>query len=277
MPLFNGYIAVDWSASSRPVHGTNSIWIAIVNDLSQVQFENPHTRHEATSCIESLLKDATRKGRRLLCGFDFPFGYPAGTAQRMTSHNNWKAVWKRIAKLIVDEPNNQNNRFDVAAKLNQSFKGEGPFWGNGLRRDIRCLPRKRPTQGWGENHPAARRYIDLKVPMAQEVWKLSGAGSVGSQALLGIPSLEKLRHRADVEVWPFETLGEGQNHVVAEIYPSLIQPAPGYYVLDQRQVHAVAVRLQALDTGNLLEGRLYAPKSMPAAVRNEEGLFLDIT
>ena len=109
------------------------------------------------------------------------------------------------------------------------------------------------------------------------MWQLYGQGAVGSQALTGIAALNRLRRRADVQVWPFETLGEGGCHVLAEIYPSLIEPCPGANVLDERQVQAVATRLGKLDEAGHLAGRLHAPEDMPAAVQNEEGLFLDIT
>ena len=276
MPLFDGYIAVDWSARAVPCHGPNSIWIAVVDGPGPVQFMNPHTRQEAMNRIQELLDEATRVGRRLLCGFDFAFGYPEGTAQMMTGGNNWEAVWALIAEVIVDLHDNCNNRFDAAAELNRHFDGDGPFWGNGLKRDIQYLPRLRPQGGWGQNLPPARRHAEEGVPAAQEVWKLSGIGSVGSQSLMGIKRLEEIRHRDDVQVWPFETLGEGRCHVLAEIYPSLLPPNPGYEVPDQAQVHAVAARLSEMDEEGLLAQRLQIPLDMPVAVLNEEALFLDI-
>ena len=166
MPLFDGYIAVDWSARAAPVHGPNSIWIAVVDGPGQVQLMNPHTRHEAMNHIQDLLDEATRVGRRLLFGFDFAFGYPEGTAQIMTGGNNWEAVWALIADVIVDLHDNCNNRFDAAAELNRRFDGDGPFWGNGLQRDIQHLPRLRPQGGWGENLPPAHRHAEGEVPAA---------------------------------------------------------------------------------------------------------------
>ena len=82
---------------------------------------------------------------------------------------------------------------------------------------------KKPRSGWGVNLPANLRHAESEVKRAQEVWKLSGAGSVGSQALTGIAALEGLRDHAGAQVLPFETLGEGRSHVLAEIYPSLIR------------------------------------------------------
>ena len=275
MPLFNGYVAVDWSSKAKPSRGKDSVWIAVSDDRGPLELENPATRHEAMNRIETLLSKAAKENRRLLCGFDFPFGYTEGTARMLTGHDSWEAVWKRIAEVIEDCPNNKNNRFDAAAELNASFCGDGPFWGNGLmKRDIPGLPRKKPVSGWGENLPPSRRYAEAVVPRAQEVWKLSGAGSVGGQALTGIASLQELRLRTGAQVWPFETLGEGRRHVLAEIYPSLVEPCPGNEVLDARQVKAVAEALQELDSSGELEQHLRAPSAMPASVISEEGLIL---
>ena len=103
-------------------------------------------------------------------------------------------------------------------------------------------------------------------------------GNVGGQALTGIAALEELRHRndVDVQIWPFETLGEGRSHVLAEIYPSLIEPCPGDEVLDARQVKAVALALQELDRLGELKRYLRAPNEMPAHVISEEGLILGV-
>ena len=273
MTLFDGYAAVDWSANGVPKRGRDSIWIAVRGWGGAEEPENPPTRADAVARIEGLLGRATDAGRRLLVGFDFPFGYPEGTARMLTGLDGWEAVWARIAELVEDGPDNANNRFDAAAKLNTAFAGDGPFWGNGLKRDIPGLPRRKPG-GWGANLPRNRRHAEAKVRRAQEVWKLVGAGSVGGQALTGIAALEGLRRRTGAAVWPFETLGEGRAHVLAEIYPSLIEPVPGPDVKDARQVRAVAGALQRLDETGALARHLAAPRELPPAVREEEATIL---
>ncbi|MDD9982224.1 MAG: precorrin-8X methylmutase, partial [Gammaproteobacteria bacterium] len=106
------------------------------------------------------------------------------------------------------------------------------------------------------------------------------AGSVGGQALTGIAALERLRHRTGAEIWPFETLGEGGAHVLAEIYPSLIEPEPlvesasGQEVKDARQVRAVATAFERLDAQGTLARHLRAPRDLPLAVRTEEATIL---
>ena len=271
--LYDGYLTVDWSAHGKRKRGADSIWIAACGWGGFGDPRNPATRAEAMVCIEGLLKSASKAGKRLLCGFDFPFGYPAGTARMLTGCDGWEAVWSRIAELVGDGPDNANNRFEAAAKLNATFAGDGPFWGNGLKRDISGLPRKKPA-GWGEHLPPNRRHAECEVQRAQEVWKLNGAGSVGGQALTGIAALERLRHRTGAKIWPFETLGEGDTHVLAEIYPSLIEPASGPEVKDARQVRAMATALERLDAQGALARHLRAPQDLPPTVRTEEATIL---
>jgi hypothetical protein len=158
--------------------------------------------------------------------------------------------------------------------------GDGPFWGNGLARDIHGLPRRCPA-GWGESLPARRRLIERKVRGAQEAWKLSGAGSVCGQALVGIAALDRLRRRealtGKVAVWPFEPTS-GVPIVFAEIYPSLWPPDPRESVRDAGQVRAVAEHFRALDAAGSLAALLSVPEELEAddrdAVLSEEAWML---
>ncbi len=283
MPLFNRYVAVDWSSSATPtrVDTANSVWIAVCDGRGTPHLENYTTRDKAMDRIEALLGAATEEGCRLLCGFDFSFGYPEGAAQILTGRASWEAVWEQIAQVIVDRPDNWNNRFEAAAGLNAHFAGEGPFWGMPDGWQIEGLLGTKPRHGWGMNLPPSRRYAECVVPGAQEVWGLWGNGVVGSQALTGIARLQRLRqHRKDVKdmrVWPFEALGEeGHYHVLAEIYPSLIDPCPNHAVRDAGQVEAVAVTLRELDRLGQLGQHLDAPNAMPPRVRREEGAILSM-
>ena len=290
MPLFDGYVAVDWSANARPtpVDAANSIWIAVYDANGMRELVNFRTRQAVMDHIETLLNEAKTEDRRLLIGFDFSFGYPEGTGHGLTGHVGltcsaaWKVVWDQIAGAIVDHPNNWNNRFEAAAALNGHFPGEGPFWGLHQNLIIPGLLHTKPNP-WGINLPPNLRHVetvlhnDPKVHAnPQEVWQLWGIGSVGGQALTGIARLQRLRQsRDDVRVWPFETLGEeGTRHVLAEIYPSLIEPCPGNAVLDARQVAAVALTLRELDRSGDMQQYLDAPQLMPAQVIAEEGAIL---
>lgn len=270
--MFDGYMAVDWSANGIPKRGKDSIWICCQADGGRYSLENPSTRAEAELRIAALLEAATRSGRRLLCGFDFPFGYPRGTARALGAED-WRGVWARIAAEVTEGPRNANDRFHAAARLNAAFPGDGPFWGNGLKADIPGLPRKKPG-GWGETLPPNRRRAEADVKGTQEVWKLSGAGSAGGQALTGIAALERLRRRTGAVVWPFETLGAGASLVLAEIYPSVADPHPAEPVRDAGQVRAIATALARLDSRDELAAHLEAPARMEPEVRREEAAIL---
>jgi precorrin-8X/cobalt-precorrin-8 methylmutase len=270
--LFALHIAVDWSAAGTPRTGKDSIWIAVQDGPDQTRM-NPATRLAAEALLDDLLTRATAEGRRALIGFDFPFGYPRALSQAIRPGGDWRDVWARIGAEVTEGPANQTNRFDAAARLNALFPGHpGPFWGNGLPgRDIPDLPRTLAA-GWSDVLPARRRLAEQTAKGAQEVWKLSGAGSVGSQALTGIAVLERLRQRHPVAVWPFEA--PGPNHVMAEIYPSLLPVPEGPGPQDERQVATFAKALAWADATGLLARMLEA--DLPADVRSDEATMLGL-
>lgn len=274
-PLFDGYVVVDWSAASVPTTGKDSIWVAYLAG-DRMRLENPATRVEAEAVLHDILISATTRGQRVLTGFDFPFGYPAGFAETLGDEADWSTVWTRIAAEVEEGEANANTRFEAAARLNALFPGEGPFWGNGLKRDIPRLPRKKPV-GWGVDLPANLRDADGRASAAQEVWKLSGVGSVGGQALTGIAMLERLRQATGAAVWPFETLGEGSAHVLAEVFPSLVEMSfPADQVRDAVQVETLCRALALLDGKGELAAMLRAPADLPPDVRRFEGSILGL-
>jgi precorrin-8X/cobalt-precorrin-8 methylmutase len=219
-----------------------------------------------------------------LAGFDFPFGYPMGSAERMTGNAGWESVWNTLADLIEEGPKNATNRFDVGARLNDLISGApGPFWGNGLKREIAGLPRKCPN-GFGNLLPPRKRAAENHVRGTQEVWKLSGDGSVGSQALTGIAALANLRRdpvlASQMKVWPFETgLEEPKSPIVlAEVYPSLLPPDPRESVKDAGQVRAIAEGFASLDAEGRLSPLFIGPADLTtlerAAIELEESWIL---
>ncbi len=287
--MFDTFVIVDWSGANVPRIGRDSIWICRRCGDDEV-LANPPTRHMAKALIADWLMAALAENHRVLLGFDFPFGYPDGFAARLgLSGPPWRAVWDEIAGLITDDERNQNNRFDVAEALNRRVSGGSfPFWG--------CPAAPVRTYLAGKHHRrhdsdglAERRLVDLYIPSAQPCWKLLGAGSVGGQALTGIPVARSLRDdprwRRQVQVWPFET-GLGARFdariVMAEVYPSLWAVSPARdEPKDRAQVRTVAQFLAARDGAGELAA-LFAgdPRLTPAErrqVETEEAWTLGVT
>jgi precorrin-8X/cobalt-precorrin-8 methylmutase len=246
--MFDAFVMVDWSAATVPRTGRDSIWICW-HAKDGEKLENPPTRHAAKSILADWLAAAVQRGERVLIGFDFPFGYPSGFAARLgLSGPPWRAVWDEIAGLLRDSEENGNNRFEIAAEFNRRVSnGCFPFWGRPPGFDAPFLGPKhhRAHESGGL---AERRLVDLHIPSAQPCWKLLGAGSVGGQALTGIPVVRALRDDPRwidcVRIWPFETglqAPEQGTVVIAEVYPSLwaVSPAAGE-TKDAAQVRSVA-------------------------------------
>jgi hypothetical protein len=286
VPLFDEYVMVDWSAASRPKLGKDSIWIGHRQN-SRASAENVRTRAHARERVRALLREALRADRRVLVGFDFPYGYPRGVAHalRLTEGPPWLAVWRLLAREIEDDESNRSNRFDVAARLNAQIGGEpGPFWGCPVTRATDTL---RPTKPAFPYHGLAQfRAADLALrarpvgakPLA--VWQLMYAGCVGSQALVGIPVVDALRFDLELKrvsrVWPFETgfvPDPGAQILHVEIWPGVIdvEPRPGE-VRDETQVKTLAAEFARRDDEGTLAA-LFAPAADGELAR-EEGWIL---
>ncbi len=261
---FDTIVAVDWSARSSPSPlspTADAIWIARAT-AAELRCDYFPTRHAATEHLETLMADELAAGRRVLAGFDFPFGFPRGFAERVAGREDALALWAELARRVEDAADNANNRWAVAEALNGLFPGVGPFWGRPAAAPAPSVPARDERQGHGLPE---RRRVEERVRRAQPGWKLAYAGAVGSQALLGLPRLEALRQRFGprLTVWPFEpATGEV---VLAEIYPSLMAEAVraelarrGDAVRDAVQVELTARALMGLQEAGELEAALAA-------------------
>jgi hypothetical protein len=288
--LFNAYVAVDWSAASKPATGADSIWIGVMkrNVRFQMAYEahNPATRAQAEKQLNTILEELKRKSERVLVGFDFPLGFPRGTAGALKlAGEPWRALMEFIAKEVKDKPDNSNNRFQVGAKMNRLMSGEAfPFWGAPARDEQTMLSAKRPREHGDADLPELR-LCEQALKTASPIWKLYYQGSVGGQALTGLPVVKRLREARAAKIWPFETGWRplnaaelaGIDCVFAEIYPSLYTAKPlAGEVKDQAQVRTVCERLNALDEKGQL-ATLFGPAKDDArrdVVEREEGWVL---
>lgn len=283
MSLFDCYVAVDWSAANAPRTGKDSIWIAALweeDGARRLLCENIPTRSAAMRRLSAIFDAGLARNRRILAGFDFAFGYPSGFAEKVVGHSDWQSVWHYLGQHLVDDDANRSNRFEVGSQLNEAI-GSPMFWGKPHQHTERYpfLPaRKPPPCGMRE-----WRAVEQRVRSAKSVYQLAYNGAVGSQTLLGIARLERLRRQAGprVRVWPFETgfadhLPGGPSVTFAEIYPTLfLSEAPRGEVRDAAQVRAVVRGLFDRDRCGTLRPLLEPPPGTTAAERQrmlrEEG------
>jgi len=287
--MFDALVMVDWSAANVPRTGRDSIWICW-HDRTGERLVNPATRHQAKMLLADWLVEPMARGERVLIGFDFPFGYPTGFAARLgLSGPPWRAVWEEIARLVSDDEHNNNNRFDVAALLNERISGDKfPFWGCPAQPARNCLGPKH-HRGHEQNGLAERRLIDEYMRTAQPCWKLLGAGSVGGQVLTGIPVVRALRDDPrwadNARVWPFETGLQAPPDgalIMAEVYPSLWSVSPGAgETKDAAQVRTVARHFAELDRAgalaSLFAGDPTLTREQRKRVEAEEAWTLGVT
>jgi hypothetical protein len=263
---FDRVIIVDWSgrsARSPARDSKDAIWIGFCDAQGETQSYH-RTRAEA----EAMLKTALAARGRQLVGFDFPMGYPAGLARRLTGSDDARALHGWIASRITDAVDNANNRFDVAATINQLLGGAGPFWGCPKSQPRPHLPSLK-TVDYPALGLAEKRLVERENPPAKSVWQLLGAGSVGSQALLGIPVVHRLAAATGAAIWPFDA---PKPLTLAEVYPSLLAPAVRVAadpIPDRAQVRLLARALFTLSQRGTL-----APLFDTPPIAAEEGWIL---
>ncbi|WP_300060089.1 gephyrin-like molybdotransferase Glp [uncultured Roseobacter sp.] len=239
---------VDWSGGNDtgPAPRTDAIWVCVARDGRAEEPVYLRNRRVAEDWLAALFEAEREAGRRVLAGFDFPFGYPSGFAEAITGQPNPFALWSWLQERIEDSPKT-NNRFDLAGEINRRFGGQGPFWFNGLKRDIDGLPRRKTEY---KNPFPERREAETRAKGAFSCWQLGGTGAVGSQVLMGLPVLARLRARFDAAVWPFEPLDKSVAFV--EIWPSLtLGAAPEGRIKDAWQVAEIARAVSSLDPKKL--------------------------
>lgn len=295
MSLFDAYIVVDWSAKGVPSpmrRSKDALWVGerVIEDngarvcCSETYFR---TRFDCINHVRDRLLEHKNFGRRVFIGFDFAYGYPAGFADACGIGGvgpSWSRVWDKLTDLIEDNSDNSNNRFAVADALNGRCQGmtPGPFWG--------CIPNtilpapspkgsKFPFQTSSGNVLECFRETEKILKSSQDhvksVWQLWGAGAVGSQSMLGIPAVKKLRNDPELQhisqVWPFETefdlpqVFQGTPFVLhAEIWPGVIkEPLDQGIIKDQAQVRAMVGWLAKLDALGELAPLFKKPAGLP--------------
>ena len=283
--MFDRFVVVDWSASSTPKLGRDSIWIAD-HDQSGVRVTNVSTRAAAEDVlVELLASDSTSS---VLIGVDFSLGYPEGTAASLgLTGTPWSAMWALLAESIVDDDRNANNRFAVAAALNAKLTGgAAPFWGCPPAQVSSTLAATKscPPGGLAEWRTVeALLRAHGRRPFSS--WQLLGAGAVGSQSLLGIPMIARLGERLGkrLDVWPFTTgfdtpTADDGAIVVAEVWPSMLTIDTDGTVRDAAQVAAMASCLAEADRDGGLDA-LWAPglsSEEASAAIAEEGWVLGV-
>ncbi|SEN02059.1 molybdopterin-binding protein [Palleronia pelagia] len=252
MTGFDTFVVVDWSAAKGVrTPGRDAIWVGITRSGRDEEPRHFPTRRDAESWLADFLRAEIAAGRRTLVGFDFPFGYPEGFARAVCGSADPLSLWDWLADRITDDDRGENNRFDVASAINRMFPGIGPFWGKPQEDGYPDIP-YRGTHRDGHGM-AEKRVCDRAAGASSSVWQLFFNPTVGSQALMGLPMLSRLRRITGVAAWPFEDWGEARA-VLVEIWPGLIEPAvkaAGDGIRDAHQVRLLARALSRLPAEEL--------------------------
>ena len=317
---FDAYLMVDWSAKSgrhRASPSPDAPWVGEAEwHRTELRWRPEAYARSRAECVVHLrerLAAHRERGHRVLVGFDFSFGYPAGFAKALgLSGVAWRALWDEVARPtspggwvapdnVFAAPDNRNNRFAVASHLNRRAHAHGgprggPLHGCPASEVTPWLPQARGTFPYAAPSGAVaywrraeQAFKDQRLQPASSWWVLGGgAPTVGGQILTGLPVVRALRDDPSLgpsRVWPFEggfaaplpTAGPWTLYV--EIWPGVVNAAlPPLPLRDQAQVHAMVAWAAGQDAAGTLEARLAPPPGLSsgelARCVSEEGWVL---
>jgi molybdopterin molybdotransferase len=270
---FDTIAVVDWSAAKRaPARPSkDAIWVGITRAGRDEEPVYHRNRIDAEAWLAEFIATERAAGRRLLIGFDFPFGYPKGFARLVTGTDDPLALWDWFADQIEDTPEGENNRFAVAERLNRLAPGPGPFWGKPNPEGWPDLPYRK--EGITFAPFAERRACDLAAKAASSCFQMNYPPTVGGQVMMGLPMLSRLRRLPGVAAWPFQ-LWQDAPVVLAEIWPGLIEPAVKAASAEGTIRDREQVRLLARALATLPPEGLTAMMADRSAEAREEGWIL---
>ncbi|MEM9320093.1 MAG: molybdopterin-binding protein [Pseudomonadota bacterium] len=273
MRAFDTFVMVDWSAGKRAPKkpAKDAIWIGVTGDRVSRPPTYCRTRQDAEAELAALFAGERAAGRRVLAGFDFPFGYPQGLARIVAGSDDPFALWDWLSARITDAPDGTNNRYAVAEEMNAAFAGPGPFWGKPDADLYPGIPYRK--EGIQYQAVAERRAADHAARAASSCFQLAFPPTVGGQILMGLPVLNRLRKIPGVAVWPFEEIATA-DIVLAETWPGLIEPLVKSQAEPDEIRDRAQVRLLAQAFASLPETRLAALLQTVPEVAREEAWIL---
>jgi hypothetical protein len=282
-PIFDLIVVIDWSAANSPgptKPSPDRCWISWIWAAGSASTEYFRTRND---CMRRLLQLTLQASGNVLLSFDFPMGYPAGSALK-----GGRAAAAQIAIGYESDEKDKNNRFERANDLNRALSQQpGPFWGCPKAKSLPHLSSLKPPF----QHSAFNEWRQVEARLKADghrimnVWQLLGQGSVGSQTLTGLAALHSFSQGPQIserlKYWPMETNWSEQldGIIIAEIWPSLIHNDHiDHPIKDARQVTATRDHLKALQDKGSLIALFKEPDGLSRSdltkVQTEEGWIL---
>jgi hypothetical protein len=231
-PAFDTFLAIDWSGARSPYRGIAVAKCMRGKSAPQLVSSTVNARWTRTE-IANWLCDELKRGRRMLIGMDFAFGFPfeakvgyfhGGNDRQETVFD----LWKFIDDSSGDEPDFGCDAFTCDPRF------EALFWKSG-----------RLPEGW----VARKRRTELACAETtntrpETVYKLIGSKQVGKASLTGIRVLHYVRRirKAEVSFWPFEN---SRGSTITEIYPTLFRKAATGSLAKLRSVRDLSKALAA--------------------------------
>lgn len=236
--LFDAYMFADYSGAASPAGQRKSIRLALGEQNREPEvIDKRFTRETLVKEYLSLLREATRGGRRLCFGQDHQYSIPIGFANELGIH---ELMWREAIAALVNGAYGEgapalSGPATFGAALNRWLvdRGSLPYFYSATKPGYR-VPSSDPRPKEASSYRLTERCragSDAGHPKSFS--RLGDPGSVGGQTLWGMASLHVLlgeceREGIPVAVGPFDGLAIDSSsyensHVMVEPYPTALR------------------------------------------------------
>jgi len=231
MPLFDAYIAVDFSGSKNPARQKHSIAFAEWERSFSPHVRKNFTRLEVALYLLERIIYYNSYGKRVLCGFDFQYSFPRGFWHTITGlPETWTDILQGIAKGAAGLP-----------PITEQLESDARQWAYVANQRIAYLLKTRRGPFWGPNFSQIKdpkfpfshatfeefRLVEKFMKGSKPIFKIGGQGAVGLQSLCGMPYLFHIRNTCSqqnisLHCWPFDGWDPANSaHLLIEWYPAI--------------------------------------------------------
>jgi len=225
---FDVYCFADYRGDRND--GTGGIAVALgIPDHPIIHIEDVCSRRDLSEFWLKLLSQLKHTEAKLIFGQDHQYGVPAGLLNELGIRGSWRKAMEAVfceKRFGNHAERGEAGRFAAAFNRVLVEEGKTKYFYSHTKSEIYGIPQISPRR----DDPDAYRLVERlgnrrPFPFA----RVGDNGSVGGQSIVGIPKIMALLESEEgqsVFAWPFDgpDLSDSKQHVLVEVYPSLIRP-----------------------------------------------------
>jgi len=228
VPLFDGYLFADYSGARSPSAQRQSIRLAYAEgEHSILLHKRQLSRSDLCVTVVELLAEASKRGLRVLCGFDHQYGLPTSLRSELQLRPNWREGMSDLFTLMSNDERDEASSIAKSINSHLTRLGSLEYFYSRTKGRQYAIPDRPPRPDEFRLTEKALQPHYRPMPLC----RIGDNGSVGGQSLVGMSYLMRLLALCEdqlvsIQAWPFDGLAitgdsYADAHILVEPFPTL--------------------------------------------------------